>query len=104
MPEKKDESLNLGYVIDNSLQQLAKLGFLAFIIAWSFTRKHHLSDLVRSQLTFLLNFHMDVNLVEYYAPHATPLLAHQANQSVITPLYCYFQPPHEVGHRDPYQH
>ncbi len=37
MPRQADESLNLGYVIDNSLQQLAKLGFLACIIAWCFT-------------------------------------------------------------------
>lgn len=32
-----NNALSIGYVIDNSLQQLAKLGFLAFIVAWGLT-------------------------------------------------------------------
>jgi len=58
MQGQKDESLNLGYVIDNSLQQLAKLGFLACIIAWCFTcdpllLEVHALDLLRACLSTL---------------------------------------------------
>ena len=37
MSQEGGGALGLGHVIDNSLQQLAKLGFLACIIAWGLT-------------------------------------------------------------------
>lgn len=53
MSEKSSSTLGLGHVVDNSLQQLAKLGFLACIIAWGLTCEHCLSHSSLKQLQSL---------------------------------------------------